>query len=201
MGDTINNNFCHNCKSTHVTGDRKKNGLCGGCETLKEARIEHVFGKMIEVIVDFTPNSKDKAIAVGADCEGFDRRRPDLLWVIENKVAVVVEIDEDSHRDSSNYPVSCEVRKINEQNLAIQQLVDCENIPVHTIRVNPDAYDVMDISLETRAKTVGERIKKLLYIDSHESNGYAKLYFYCYHSKAEHLIDEHRKTWNVEIMI
>ena len=53
-------------------------------------------------------------------------------------MAVVVEIDEHSHVD---YDASCEVKKISEQNLQIQHLEGCENIPVFTIRVNPDAYD------------------------------------------------------------
>ena len=112
-------------------------------------------------------------------------------------MAVVVEIDENSHRD---YTERCQISKISEQNLAIQESFGCENIPVYTIRVNPDAYDVIDISLETRAETVGEKVKEILKLYSPGINAYAKIYFYCYHSKAEHMIDEHRKHWPVEIM-
>ena len=198
LGDTIRKSFCQICVSKILPMNKRGIGICGSCDTETPQRIEHTFGNMIIDIVGFPPNSKDKAIAVGANCKGLDRRRPDLLWVIENKVAVVVEIDEDSHRN--NYESSCEIRKISEQNLAIQQIVDCENIPVHTIRVNPNEYDVIDIPLETRAKTVGEKVNEILKLDSHESNGYAKLYFYCYHSKAGHMIDAQRKHWTVEIM-
>jgi len=152
---------------------------------------------MIIEQVGFEPNCKDKTVSTGANCKGLDKRRPDLLWVIKNKVAVVVEIDEHSHAE---YEPSCEIRKISEQNLAIQQLDDCENIPVYTIRINPDAYDKKRITLKTRAETVAKKVREILDDDSHERQGYAKIFFYCYHSKADHIIEAQRKHWNVEIL-
>jgi len=77
---------------------------------------------------------------------------------------------------------------------------DCENIPVHTIRVNPDAYDKKRITLKTRAETVAKKVREILDDDSHERHGYAKILFYCYHSKADHIIEAQRKHWNVEIL-
>lgn len=48
------------------------------------------------------------SIASTSACSDLERRRPDLLWVEPGKVAVVVEIDEDSHSCYLDTP-SCEV--------------------------------------------------------------------------------------------
>jgi hypothetical protein len=141
--------------------------------------------------VGFEPNSKDKTIASGSACKGLDKRRPDLLWVVQGQVAVVVEIDEHSH--SSGYEPSCETAKISEQNFAIQKLEGCENIPVFTIRVNPDSYDVETVQKETRAKMVANKVKELLK-GEYEPNAYSKVFFCCYHTSSEHLIEEYRKA-------
>jgi hypothetical protein len=136
-------------------------------------------------------------LASGSACEGLDKRRPDLLWIVEGKVAVVVEIDEHSH--SSGYEPSCEVRTISEQNLAIQQSDGCHNIPVFTIRVNPDSYDVETVQKEKRADMVANKVKELLE-GEYERNGYAKLFFCCYHTSSNHLIEEQMKHWDCEVL-
>ena len=136
-------------------------------------------------------------LASGSACEGLDKRRPDLLWIVEGKVAVVVEIDEHSH--SSGYEPSCEVRTISEQNLAIQQSDGCHNIPVFTIRVNPDSYDVETVQKEKRADMVANKVKELLE-GEYERNDYAKLFFCCYHTSTNHLIEEQMKHWDCEVL-
>jgi len=198
IGDKVKYAICKVCVSKRLSVSRRDLGICAECDTEKPPRTEVTFGNMIIEEVGFEPNSKDKSLSTGTKCKGFDKRRPDLLWVIENKVAVVVEIDEDSH--FSDYEPSCESRKISEQNLAIQCLDNCENIPVYTIRVNPDGYDKKRITLKTRAETVAKKVRELLNDDSHERHGYAKIFFYCYHSKANHMIEAQSKNWNVEIM-
>lgn len=197
LGEKIRINVCKVCVSKFLSGKAMLDrGLCSKCDE-KLPRTEVTFGNMIIEQVGFEPNCKDKTLSTGAKCKGLDKRRPDLLWVIKNKVAVVVEIDEKSHVE---YEPSCEIRKISEQNLAIQQLDDCENIPVYTIRVNPDTYDKKRITLQTRAETVAKKVREILDDDSHERQGYAKIFFYCYHSKADHIIEAQRKHWNVEIL-
>jgi len=156
------------------------------------------FGRQIIDAFGHEPNTKDKTIATSSKCAELDKRRPDLLWVKHGKVAVVVEIDENSHVDRET---SCEIRKISEQNLAIQQLDGCANIPVHTIRVNPDAYDDDDdVPLEERAQIVADLMRRIFDDDSHEPNGFAKLYFVCYHSKAKFQIDAHAEYWTCDIL-
>ena len=176
--DKVPTRICKGCMSKLVSGKRIALGLCSTCEKQRPERTEVTFGKMIIDEVGFEPNSKDTAIPFTNDCKGFDRRRPDLLWVVPGSVAVIVEIDEHSHKD---YEPSCEVRKISEQNLLVQQLQGCENIPVFTIRVNPDTFDKKRIQKITRAKTVACKVKDLL-DGTYDRNGYAKVFFHCYHS-------------------
>ncbi|MFB1020746.1 MAG: hypothetical protein QMC37_10985, partial [Flavobacteriales bacterium] len=92
-----------------------------------------------------------------------------------------------------------EVRKISEQNLAIQQLDGCHNIPVFTIRVNPDICDVQRVQKEKRADMVANKVKELLE-GEYERIGYAKLFFCCYHTSSNHLIEEQRKNLECEIL-
>ena len=187
---------CPNCVEwiDSRCGQSKYDGYCATC--FKHESTEKSFGKLIIDQVGFEPNSKDKTIASGSECKGLDKRRPDLLWVVEGTVAVVVEIDEHSH---SGYEPSCEARKISEQTLAIQKLDGCQNVPVFTIRVNPDSYDVKIVQKETRADMVANKVKELLK-GEYERNGYAKLFFCCYHTRSKHLIEEQRKHWECEIL-
>ena len=168
-----------------------------GCDSTAPLRTEETFGRLIIDAVGFEPNSKDRAVPSSTACNGFQKRRPDLLWVNEEGgVAVVVEIDEHSH---VQYEASCEVKKISEQNQQIQHLEGCENIPVFTIRVNPDEYDQRRVLVKVRAAAVGNKVKELLN-GSYERNGFAMMYFCCYHSSAQHLIAEHAKTWKCEVL-
>ena len=144
------------------------------------------------------PYSKDKTMATDAACDGIQRRRPDLVWIVPGKVAVVVEIDEDSHfgRDTS-----CELRKISEQSEAIQMMEGCECIPVYTIRVNPDAYDGGNVSREDRAERVAEILSDIIHGDhEYEQNGFMKVIFCYYHSKSQHHIDAHVKEFSCEMI-
>ena len=172
---------CTICKMTYV---KSMNTACASCGTRKKDRIEHVFGNMIIEHVGHPPNSKDKSLVNTAVCGDLDHRRPDLLWIVPNKRAVIVEIDEDSH--ASREP-TCEVRKISEQNLAIQGMM---YIPVITIRVNPDTCDTSDASIEDRALMIGDLVKKYI----HEGDD-TEIFFCYYHSKSKKHIEEHEKTW------
>lgn len=175
---------CMICRMKYV---KIMNTLCASCKTSGKQRIEHVFGDMIINHVGHPPNSKDKSPLDRDMCGDLDRRRPDLLWIVPKKRAIVVEIDEDSHvyRESS-----CETRKISEQNLAIQGMTEIMYRPVITIRVNPDVCDTSDTSLEERAVVVSDLVKKFL----HEGDDTEILFCY-YHTKSNKHIEEHKKTW------
>jgi len=198
MRDNPSVDICNVCQSTCLRGRRRQIGNCKGCDKLVNDRIEITFGNMLINVIGHEPNVKDKTMATAQSCGDLEKRRPDLLWVIPNKVAIVIEIDEDSHVSRES---SCEVRKISEQNLTIQSSPDCRNIPVLSFRVNPDAYDKDEVSLEERAKIVGNIVKHVLHGDYElEPNAYAKIFFCFYHSKSQKHIDEHTKWWTCEIV-
>jgi len=134
-------------------------------------------------------------MATGSSCNGIQHRRPDLLWIYPGKVAVVVEIDEDSH---SNRESSCELRKISEQNEAIQLIEGCEGIPVYTIRVNPDSYDGGRVSMQERAERVAEILRDLIFEREHDQNCFMGVIFCFYHSKSQHHINAHMKEFSVQ---
>ena len=182
--------------STLLSPRRVSLGICAGCEPNTPERTEITFGNMIIEAFGHEPNAKDKTMATGVACNGIQNRRPDLLWVIPGKVAVVVEIDEDSHvtRESS-----CETSKISEQNEAIQLLEGCECIPVYTIRVNPDAYDGGNVTKKERAEKVASLLGDILHGEhEYEQNGFMKVIFCYYHSKSRHHIDAHKAAFDCE---
>jgi hypothetical protein len=198
IGELISKSICKICLSKRLSSKKRYAlGICADCEPSAPERIEKIFGSMIIEHVGFEPNTMDQTLAVGENCKNLEKRRPDLVWLISNKVAVVVEIDENSHVE---YETSCELSKISQQNEAIQRLHNCQNIPVYTIRVNPDTYDKGNITLIKRAKTVSEKVKEILQDKSHEPNGYQKVYYYCYHSNSQYLIDAQKKYCDVEII-
>ena len=176
--------ICNICRMVYV---KIMNSSCASCKTHENKRIEHIFGDMIINHVGHPPNSKDKHQVNRDVCGDLDYRRPDLIWIVPNKRAVVVEIDEDSHvyREPS-----CEARKISEQNLAIQGMPEMMYSPVITIRVNPDVCDTVDASLEERVEVVGELVRRFL----HEGDD-TEIFFCYYHTKSNNLIEEQKKTW------
>jgi hypothetical protein len=193
---TVPRMICKICVSKTMSGRRLTLGICAECEPNTPERTEITFGKMIIEAFGYEPNAKDKTMATGSACNGLQNRRPDLLWVYPGKVAVVVEIDEDSHIDRES---SCELRKISEQNEAIQLLEGCECIPVFTIRVNPDAYDGGNVTKKERAERVAGLLRDIIHGDhEYEQNGYMKMIFCYYHSKSRHHIDAHKAEFDCE---
>ena len=197
INEIVPKSICKGCLSKLLSHKRRETGICAECDKTLPERTEITFGQLIIDQVGFEPTSKDKIVASGPACKGLDKRRPDLLWVVHGQVAVVVEIDELSH--ISGYEPSCEVAKITEQNYAIQMSDGCKMIPVYTIRVNPDSYDVKKVQKKTRAKMVANKVKELLK-GEYEPNGYAKVFFCCYHTSSNHLIEKHKKNFPWEIM-
>jgi len=188
--------ICSICREKTLSGRRLTLGKCAECESTTPERIEITFGNMIIEAFGYEPNARDKTMASGSACNGLQNRRPDLIWVYPGKVAVVVEIDEDSH---SSRESSCELRKISEQNEAIQLLEGCECIPVYTIRVNPDAYDGGNVIKKERAEKVAGLLGDILHGErEYEQNGYMKVIFCYYHSKSRHHIDAHKAEFDCE---
>jgi len=105
------------------------------------------------------PYTNNNIIANGIVSDCIQNHLPNLLWIIPGKVAVVVEIDEDSNY---NRETSLEVQKIIHQNKAIRILKGCANTRVCTIRINPDAYDGGDITQKERVDNVVRLLNSIL---------------------------------------
>jgi len=194
IGLKVKRKICVGCAQKTLGRKRIQSGICATCETERPPRTEVTFGNMIIAEVGHEPNIIDKSLAHDTACKGIEKRRPDLLWVVKGSVAVVVEIDEDSHKERE---ASCELSKVSEQNYAIQ-IMDA-NIPVYTIRVNPDAYDKRRVNVIERARVVGRIVRKLL-AGTYDRNAYAKVLFCYYHSHSAHLIDAHKLHWDCEVI-
>lgn len=190
---TINRNICRNCRGKHLSKRRRVLGLCAECHGGAPPRTEHVFGDMITTVVGFEPNLKDELVSVDHCVKLIARRRPDLVWIIPGEIAVIVEIDEDSH---SNYIATSEVKKISEQNLCIRSLVNCSDVSTVTIRVNPDTYDGSTISQKERAKLVGKLVKQIIHGKLRFDHDDSMIFAY-YHSKSRHLVHEQSKHFNL----
>lgn len=195
--------ICKGCGSTYLSKARINTNtiLCKMCEESygeKMERIEEVFAKLIIEEVGFEATTLDTTFVNGNKCKDLERRRPDMTYIIPNKVAVVIEIDEDSH---FGYEPKCELSKISQQNSAIQRTENCENIQVYTIRVNPNNYDTdfEEESLKDRACMVGNKVKEILNFDHYDKNGFQKVLYYYYHSKSKVNIEECVKHFDIEI--
>ena len=197
LGDILYKGMCTCCRVVQVCRAQREIGICAGCSRAMNEipqRIEKIFGDMIIDFIGHPPNLTDKTVATGESCreEGLDNRRPDLVYVNhETGSAVVIEIDEDSH---ANRDVSCELRKVSEQTLAIQKLDGLENCSVFTIRVNPDKYDGGSIERRDRARAVSKFTKESLNTKS-DRVGHHEIRFMYYHSKAIKYINEYKKFW------
>ena len=150
----------------------------------------------LTAVLGISASSLDTTVR-GEGCRDLERRRPDALYVSPNRdVVVVVEIDEHSHHTREP---SCEIAKISQQNEAVQRCEGVENVPVYTLRVNPDAYDGRKVTRKERIASVAQRIRDILALQSHERNGFQTVEYFYYHSKARHLIDEQAKYLPVKI--
>lgn len=167
--------------------------MCAACSNSKPPRIEHTFGELIISEVGFEPNLKDQVVSLDDCVKSISSRRPDLVWIIPGRVAIVVEIDENSH---VGYSPENEVSKIIEQSDCIRHLHECENSIVFTIRVNPDTYDGARTTIKERAKVVGKIIKQIIKgkISSRDADN---ILFAYYHSKSCNLMREQAKHFNI----
>ena len=192
--------LCKICLETQVCGKRIEIGICAGCDTNKAPRIEIKMRHLIKKYVGHEASSIDTTIANDNQmCENMTKHRPDITFA-DTTVVIVVEIDEDGGHP--NRESDCESKKITSQNEAIQKIPMYENIPVITLRFNPDQYNGSKIpsteEREKRAKEVSARIRELLdcYSDKEpERNGYYRVEYFYYHEKAHKHI-EHQKKYS-----
>lgn len=191
-----------------------KHGICADCQDtlMKDGnynfkRVEIEFRDYIIEYLDFEPSALDISIVEpGGKCSDLPKRRPDMVFVHPDmNCVVVIEVDEDSH---ANRVPECETAKISQQNEAIQRCRGLENVPVITLRVNPDKYDYGYgyESLSERAREVANRVEEIMtefgvyaMHDEEPDITLSSVEYWYYHSKSNHLIEEQEKTMNVVV--
>ena len=196
--------LCKICLETRLGGKRIEIGICAGCDTNKAPRIEKEMRRLIVKYVGHEASSIDTTIANDNQlCENMSKHRPDITFA-DKTVVIVVEIDEDGGHCHPSYDSECESKKISCQNEAIQKIPMYENIPVITLRVNPDQYNgskrPSTEELAERAKEVSARIRELLDYYSGkepERNGYYRVEYFYYHEKAHKHIEYQKKYSDV----
>ena len=124
------NAFCSICGVKRLSKIRRgAQGICATCDKV-EPRAEQKFMSAILQHVDHQPSGIDNLSLGGIAC-GTRHRRPDAIWIAADH-AVIVELDEDSHR--ARQP-SCELAKIIDQSMALKELMKRTNYRVDTLRV------------------------------------------------------------------
>jgi hypothetical protein len=116
--------------------------------------MEHIVRGLIKPVIE--PTYQDNKLIGGNAC-GADKTRPDLCWVLEDRV-LHVEIDEHSHDDRE---VGCELKKIDSASWGLADY-GFEHLPTWILRFNPSKYDGRRIGLDARCKTLTECINRLL---------------------------------------
>lgn len=210
--DVCPRNICQICMDKLLSKNNYKHGICAGCQdTLMNEgifefkRVEIEFRDYIIEYLDFEPSALDVSIAEpGGQCSDLPKRRPDMVFVHPDmNCVVVIEVDEDSH---ANRAPECETAKISQQNEAIQRCRGLENVPVITLRVNPDKYDYGYESLSERAREVANRVEEIMtefgvyaMHDEEPDITLSSVEYWYYDSKSNHLIEEQGKTMNVVV--
>ena len=125
---------CSRCNLPDIVDE---NGVCSTCDPNVENRVRLAKQKEVKDYFDASGLryiSYDRVIDNG----WLGKERPDFLFDAETHF-VIVEVDEEQHRNAPCYCVSEQTRMVN-----ISQILngkDASEKPVVFIRYNPDAYD------------------------------------------------------------
>ena len=174
--------LCPTCEA-HLQAKAAANGAEAPLEAQKRIE-EFVFELLLPLLTyangaPFPPDQRDERKGGGfgdpkskkrrRECDTTTNRFPDGLWVLRDEdghivLLVIVEVDEDSHRDRDP---KCESGKVDDTFQALQDVVLKEGarrgavarhgahmVPVVLLRVNPNAYDGPRTKLEDRVQAV-----------------------------------------------
>lgn len=159
------NRFCHGCCSTLLSNQRKRAHvhLCASCDETVVDRIEVVIRPLLLSSVSHPPSATDDTL-FGQTCDVVKRRRPDFLWLGEDR-CILVEIDENGGHGSVNYTPNCDFGWMMDMVVVLNNLYmvggwNGGRVPyVHIFRMNPDEYDCgTKVSLESRVARLSDRI-------------------------------------------
>jgi len=171
-----------------LSTQRMRNGIqqCASCDDSIVDRVEHLIRPMLLPKVDHPPSALDD-VMFGTTCDVTKRRRPDFLWIGEDRV-IQLEVDERGGHSDRNYTPECDLGFIMDINHCINHLFASHGyndgkVPHHVVlRMNPDECDRMYISLEDRVDQIAERINHYLKVPLDPTSCPVLEYHY-YHTK------------------
>jgi hypothetical protein len=168
---------------------------CAACDPAVVDRTELVVRNMLLPLISHPPSALDD-VQFGRDCD-TDRvyRRPDALWLGDDR-AVHVEIDERGGHSDQNYTPECEMGFVADIHASLIKLYadngyNDNRVPyLIVLRFNPDECDRLRASLEERVAALAVRVNYYLTVSSETlASAYRPLIEYMYyHSKcADHI--------------
>lgn len=149
----IGTNICDNCQEPHQSSIKHPDHTLSDYKVCKDCyreitgepyRVECVVSKYLDECKDISEKliSSDMAMKTIYGCS---LKRPDKLYInMDNKVIVIVEVDEYQHTRSSDY--RCDEARLTEIYDEFEHYRDYHMI---VIRFNPDSYNVRDNEKET----------------------------------------------------
>ena len=189
------NGLCPACEK-RLKAEAEANGYEGPIQSLRWE--EQVFNLLLPRLTyadgtPFPPEQRDARRGGGfgtpsakkrrRECDTTTNRFPDGLWILRDAdgravLVLIVEVDEDSHRDRDP---ECESGKVDDTFQALQDLVPKEGaargavarhgahmVPVVLLRVNPSAYDGPRTKLETRVQAVADLFHRYAHLPASE---------------------------------
>ena len=147
---------------------------CQQCDKTVPTRVEKIVVPMLLDLINFPPSATDDILLGGQGCSE-KQRRPDTLWIGEDR-AISVEIDErGGHPDREP---SCEIDKMQGQAQSLYILLG-RVVPVYYVRFNPDESDC-GTPLGVRIARVASRVNELISMPA-EDEGHRHTVFVEYH--------------------
>jgi hypothetical protein len=147
--------FCHLCLEKRLSNRRRRAGViyCATCDETVPDRTEVVVRKLLlaELGPDCIPSAADNTMIGGC---GFGRYRPDLAFVMTDRV-IIIEIDENGGHPE--YASTCESKRM--ANIAESIHITNGVLPIVFLRLNPDRYHHKMV-LEDRIKILARIFQK-----------------------------------------
>lgn len=189
--------FCSICGVTRLSKLRKVSQICASCNDNSIDRTEVEIRKKLLSMVP--PPSAQDNILFGQTCDVVKKRRPDLMWVDQDRV-VIGEIDENGGHGNTNYTPECDFGWVMDMTSALIKLFQVNdwndgNIPhIFVIRMNPDECDANPKPLDDRIQLFAERINHYCTcaLDEYEAR-VPNIEYHFYHSKCSKHIEYAKK--------
>jgi len=190
------NQWCSAGCTRMVSSKRKRGGvtLCATCDPIsKPRRVEILLREKLARAIDHPFSAADDTL-FGQTCDVTKKRRPDLLWLGEDR-CILVEVDERGGHSDPSYTPECDFGWAMDMVHCLVQLYrergrNGGRVPhIVLLRYNPDEYDGGRVTEEERLCLLVERIVH------HSTRAIPptdapvpEIEYYFYHSKCDHFV-------------